>query len=200
MLEAARLKQRTMLRPRDAARDRLLRRRRELLDAPLPTATRRAAVDAAGLLPGRLPAVHRRVAHLASRRCAACTPATARARKCWSTTASGCRRRSTTGRCNFDEFEQHDQAGRLSCRRRPARTRRSTASADRRAGDSPDRAGRPGDRGPADQGPDRRSARTRSSTRVAKGERVLVTTLTKRMAEDLADYLKEMGVRTHYLH
>ena len=36
--------------------------------------------------------------------------------------------------------------------------------------------------------------------RVAKGERVLVTTLTKRMAEDLADYLKEMGVRTMYLH
>jgi excinuclease ABC subunit B len=28
----------------------------------------------------------------------------------------------------------------------------------------------------------------------------LITTLTKRMAEDLADYLKEMGVRTHYLH
>ena len=38
------------------------------------------------------------------------------------------------------------------------------------------------------------------NTRVAKGERVLITTLTKRMAEDLADYLKEMGVRTHYLH
>jgi len=36
--------------------------------------------------------------------------------------------------------------------------------------------------------------------RVGRGERVLVTTLTKRMAEDLADYLKEMGVRTHYLH
>ncbi|MDQ3780486.1 MAG: excinuclease ABC subunit UvrB [Chloroflexota bacterium] len=36
--------------------------------------------------------------------------------------------------------------------------------------------------------------------RVARGERTLVTTLTKRMAEDLADYLKEMGVRTHYLH
>ena len=29
---------------------------------------------------------------------------------------------------------------------------------------------------------------------------MLVTTLTKRMAEDLAEYLKEMGVRTHYLH
>jgi excinuclease ABC subunit B len=36
--------------------------------------------------------------------------------------------------------------------------------------------------------------------RVASGERVLVTTLTKKMAEDLADYLQEMGVRTHYLH
>ncbi len=36
--------------------------------------------------------------------------------------------------------------------------------------------------------------------RVARGERALVTTLTKRMAEDLADYLKEMGVRTQYLH
>ena len=34
----------------------------------------------------------------------------------------------------------------------------------------------------------------------AKGQRVLVTTLTKKMAEDLADYLVEMGVRTHYLH
>jgi len=36
--------------------------------------------------------------------------------------------------------------------------------------------------------------------RVERGERVLVTTLTKKMAEDLADYLTEMGVKTHYLH
>ncbi len=36
--------------------------------------------------------------------------------------------------------------------------------------------------------------------RVKRGERALVTTLTKRMAEDLADYLQEMGVRVHYLH
>ena len=36
--------------------------------------------------------------------------------------------------------------------------------------------------------------------RVARGERALVTTLTKKMAEDLSEYLKEMGVRTHYLH
>ncbi len=37
-------------------------------------------------------------------------------------------------------------------------------------------------------------------TRVDKGERCLVTTLTKRMAEELSDYLIEMGVKTHYLH
>ena len=32
------------------------------------------------------------------------------------------------------------------------------------------------------------------------GERVLVTTLTKRMAEDLSDYLLELGIKVHYLH
>ncbi len=36
--------------------------------------------------------------------------------------------------------------------------------------------------------------------RVAKGERTLVTTLTKKMAEDLTDYLLEQGVRVRYLH
>ncbi len=37
-------------------------------------------------------------------------------------------------------------------------------------------------------------------TRVEKSERCLVTTLTKRMAEELADYLIELGIKTHYLH
>ncbi len=36
--------------------------------------------------------------------------------------------------------------------------------------------------------------------RAQKGERVLVTTLTKRMAEDLAEYYSEVGVRCRYLH
>jgi len=36
--------------------------------------------------------------------------------------------------------------------------------------------------------------------RVDKKQRCLVTTLTKRMAEELADYLLEMGIKTHYLH
>ena len=37
-------------------------------------------------------------------------------------------------------------------------------------------------------------------SRVSRGDRVLVTTLTKKMAEDLTDYLLEMGLRVRYLH
>jgi excinuclease ABC subunit B len=36
--------------------------------------------------------------------------------------------------------------------------------------------------------------------RVSVGQRALVTTLTKRMAEDLTEYLAELGIRVHYLH
>ncbi len=36
--------------------------------------------------------------------------------------------------------------------------------------------------------------------RVEKGQRCLITTLTKRMSEELADYLREMGIKVHYLH
>ncbi len=36
--------------------------------------------------------------------------------------------------------------------------------------------------------------------RTERGERALVTTLTKRMAEDLADYLADLGTKVHYLH
>lgn len=36
--------------------------------------------------------------------------------------------------------------------------------------------------------------------RVAKNERVLITTLTKKMSEDLTDYLKEIGIKVQYLH
>jgi excinuclease ABC subunit B len=38
------------------------------------------------------------------------------------------------------------------------------------------------------------------NTTIARGERVLVTTLTKKMAEDLADYLLETGLKVRYLH
>ena len=36
--------------------------------------------------------------------------------------------------------------------------------------------------------------------RAERGERTLVTTLTKKMSEDLADYLREVGIKTYYLH
>ncbi len=42
--------------------------------------------------------------------------------------------------------------------------------------------------------------RQRIDTTVAGGHRVLITTLTKKMAEDLTDYLSEQGVRVQYLH
>ena len=35
---------------------------------------------------------------------------------------------------------------------------------------------------------------------VARGNKILVTTLTKRMAEDLTDYMREVGIRVKYLH
>src|SRR5207245_9512163 len=37
-------------------------------------------------------------------------------------------------------------------------------------------------------------------TRVERGQRAIVATLTKQMAPDLADYLREMGVKVQYLH
>ncbi|MCX7856343.1 MAG: helicase-related protein, partial [Anaerolineae bacterium] len=40
----------------------------------------------------------------------------------------------------------------------------------------------------------------RIQTRVQKGQRVLVTTLTKRMAEELTEYLKQMNIKVQYLH
>ena len=36
--------------------------------------------------------------------------------------------------------------------------------------------------------------------RIEKGQRALITTLTKRMAEDLSSYLQEMDLKVHYLH
>ena len=35
---------------------------------------------------------------------------------------------------------------------------------------------------------------------IAKKNKVLITTLTKRMAEDLTDYMREVGIRVRYLH
>ena len=77
----------------------------------------------------------------------------------------------------------------------------SKVAGRRRRADHPaDRADRSADRRPA-------GARARSTTCCRRsgparraGERVLVTTLTKRMAEDLTQYYQELGVRVRYLH
>ena len=86
------------VRPRDAARDRALPRHRELLAPPLGPQARRAAADAARL-PAEGPADgDRRVAPVGPAGARDVRTATSRARRRWSSTASGCRRRSTTAR------------------------------------------------------------------------------------------------------
>ena len=73
--------------------------------------------------------------------------------------------------------------------------RAGPVGADRRAGGAPHRPGRPRGGGQADQGPDRRPHRADQPAGWSAGDRVLVTTLTKKMAEDLTDYLLELGVQ-----
>ena len=43
-------------------------------------------------------------------------------------------------------------------------------------------------------------SRSSVNKEVEKGNKILITTLTKRMAEDLTDYMKELGIRVKYLH
>ena len=145
----------------------------------------------ARLLPRGLPARHRRVPRRPCRRSAACTRATCPASAPWSTTASGCRARWTTGRCG-GRSSSSGSARPSTCRRRPGTTSSAEVDGDVGRADHPaDRPGRPRGRRQADQGPDRRPGRTRSATRAEQNERVLVTTLTKKMSEDLTDYLLE---------
>ena len=70
----------------------------------------------------------------------------------------------------------------------------------RRAGDPPDRADRSAGRHPPGAHPGRRSDRRGAATWRQQGYRALVTVLTKRMAEDLTEYLHEQGIRVRYMH
>ena len=98
----------------------------------------------------------------------------------------------------FEEFAETRGPGRLHVGdARPLRAPRLEAR--RRADRAPDRLDRPRGPGPPDQGPGRRPDRGDPQAGRA-GQRVLVTTLTKKMAEDLTDYLLEMGIRVRYLH
>ena len=82
-----------------------------------------------------------------------------------------------------------ERAGRLNESRRRVR----------RAGDPPDRTDRSAGRHPPGPHAGRRSRR-RSARDRASGYRSLVTVLTKRMAEDLTEYLHEQGIRVRYMH
>ncbi len=98
----------------------------------------------------------------------------------------------------FDEFERLlPQTMFVSAT--PADLREDARGAGRRAARASDGIGRSDARRPPGADAGRRPA-LRDHVRAEKHERVLVTTLTKRMAEDLTDYLAEHGVRVRYLH
>ena len=198
LLEAQRLRMRTTLRHRDDAPDRVLRRHRELLAAHRRPRAGQPAQLPHRLLPRGLPDRHRRVArHRAADR------------------------RDVRGR---HEPQAHARRARIPAAQRdgqpPAevgRVRRAHR-ADRvpvrdpgglRAhavqGDVVEQVIRP--TGLVD--PEIVVKPTKGQiddlmgeikSRAERSERVLVTTLTKRMAEDLTDYLLEHGVRVQYLH
>ena len=87
----------------------------------------------------------------------------------------------------------------MSLRRR-ANTSCARSASGRRAGHPSDRSARSGGRCAPGRRPDRRPHRTRSTRARRRGERVLVTTLTKKMAEDLTDYLETAGIKVRYMH
>ncbi len=70
----------------------------------------------------------------------------------------------------------------------------------RRAGHPPDRPDRPAGRGAPGQDARSTTWSAKSATTTKAGYRTLVTVLTKRMAEDLTEYLHENGVRVRYMH
>ena len=99
----------------------------------------------------------------------------------------------------FDEFERADAAHDLRFRD-ACRIRAEAPGAGGGAGGASDRAGRPGGGSAARGDAGGRSAVGDQRPGDKRNERVLVTTLTKRMAEDLTDYLGEHGVKVRYLH
>jgi excinuclease ABC subunit B len=99
---------------------------------------------------------------------------------------------------NFEEWEA--RVGQTSsCRPRRGRTSCAAPGASSSSRSSGRPACRSADRRPAGAGQvDDLLAEIRDAGR--PGERVLVTTLTKRMAEDLTQYYQELGVKVRYLH
>ncbi len=98
----------------------------------------------------------------------------------------------------FDEFERVVRQT-VFVSATPGGLRAREVRAGGGAGGAPDRAGRPaGEVRPAATQVD--DLMSEIHDRVQKHERVLVTTLTKRMAEELTEYLAEHGIKVRYLH
>ena len=187
------------VRPRDARRGRLLPRDRELLPPPDGALARRAAADADGLPARRLPAGRRREPR---------------------DVAPGARdvprrpfAQADAGRARFPPAVGHGQppADLRGVRgaARPDDLRlgdaRASSSWSVRGGQIVEQVVRPTglldppiDVRPIEGQVDDLLAEIRA--RVERGERTLVTTLTKRMAEDLTEYYRDVGVRVEYLH
>ena len=133
-----------------------------------------------------------------ARSCTASTRATAAARTCSSSTASACRRPATTARCTFEEvLERINQCVFMSATPGPYELRVSDQVVEQIVRPTglvdPEVIVKP-TKGQIDD------LIENINDRVTKGDRVLVTTLTKKMAEDLTDYLLEQGLRVRYLH
>ena len=158
----------------------------------------RAALHAARLLPRGLAARRSTRATSRSRSSTGSSPATGRGRRCSSSTGSASPRPWTTGRLRFEELEARiNQCIFLSAT--PAEYEVSVSSQVveqivRPTGlVDPEVIIKP-TKGQIDD------LIAEINTTIARGERVLVTTLTKKMAEDLADYLLETGLKVRYLH
>ena len=186
------------LRHGDDPRTRLLQRHRELFALPLRPRPRTTAADPVSTICRRTPSWSSTNPTSPCRRSAACTKATVRARKRWWSTASACRRPWTTGRCASTNGKRSPPR-RSSSPPRPAPTRGNvrTPSSSRWFGPPAWWTRRWTSARPP---PRWTTCSRRSAAPWDRGERVLVTTLTKRMAEDLTDYLDEHGVRVRYLH
>ena len=199
LLEAQRLSQRTLLRPRHAQGAGLLLRHRKLLPPPDAAKGRRPAADAARLLPRRLAAGGGRVARLTVPQARGMYHGD-RSRK-ETLVEFGFRLPSALDNrpLTFEEFEGRiHQALLVSATPGPYELQLT-------GGEVVEQLIRPTGLldpqivvKPAAGQVDDLLARIRE--RVADGERVLVTTLTKRMAEDLTQYFAELGVRVRYLH
>ena len=100
----------------------------------------------------------------------------------------------------FEEFESTRPPGDLHERDARARTSSSAASGSSSSSSGPTGVVDPAISVRPDRGPDRRPPRGDPRPGRAAASGSIVTTLTKKMAEDLTDYLRELGVKVQYLH